>query len=184
MTEKDVLAMTRNSGGINAAVDQYPPVKLRLADGTMYTHDGTVTKVSGIIDASTGSVSMIARFANPEHLLKSGGSGSIVVPRTDNSSIVIPQSACTTVQDKIFVYKVDKNNKVHYTEITVNPQNDGKNYVLTGGLKVGDKIVSNGITKLSDQMEIVPITQERYEKKISEQAKSMTAGDIVGGMKK
>ena len=74
--------------------------------------------------------------------------------------------------------------KVHYTEITVNPQNDGKNYVLTGGLKVGDKIVSNGITKLSDQMEIVPITQERYEKKISEQAKSMTAGDIVGGMKK
>lgn len=184
MTEKEVLAMTRNSGGINAAVNQYPPVKLRLADGTMYGHNGTVTKVSGIIDASTGSVSMIARFDNPEHLLKSGGSGSIVVPRTDTRSIVIPQSACTTVQDKIFVYKVDKNNKLHYTEITVNPQNDGKNYVVTGGLKIGDQIVSNGITKLTDQMTIIPISQERYEKKIQEQAKSMTAGDIVNGMKK
>ena len=184
MTEKEVLAMTRNSGGINAAVNQYPPVKLRLADGTLYGHNGTVTKVSGIIDASTGSVSMIARFDNPEHLLKSGGSGSIIVPRTDTRSIVIPQSACTTVQDKIFVYKVDKNNKLHYTEITVNPQNDGKNYVVTGGLKIGDQIVSNGITKLTDQMTIIPISQERYEKKIQEQAKSMTAGDIVNGMKK
>ena len=115
---------------------------------------------------------------------KSGGSGSIVVPRTDTRSIVIPQSACTTVQDKIFVYKVDKNNKLHYTEITVNPQNDGKNYVVTGGLKIGDQIVSNGITKLTDQMTIIPISQERYEKKIQEQAKSMTAGDIVNGMKK
>ena len=184
MTEKDVLAMTRNSGGINAAVSQYPPVKLRLADGTMYGHNGTVTKVSGVIDASTGSVSMIARFDNPDHLLKSGGSGSIVVPRTDTRSIVIPQSACTTVQDKIFVYKVDKNNKLHYTEITVNPQNDGNNYVVTSGLKIGDQIVSNGITKLTDQMTIIPISQERYEKKIQEQAKSMTAGDIVNGMKK
>ena len=184
MTEKDILNMTRNAGGINAAVSNYPPVYLRLADGTMYTHAGTVTKVSGVIDAATGSVSMIARFANPERLLKSGGSGSIVVPRTDTRSIVIPQSACTTVQDKIFVYKVDKNNKLHYTEITVNPQNDGKNYVVTGGLKIGDQIVSNGITKLTDQMTIIPISQERYEKKIQEQAKSMTAGDIVNGMKK
>ena len=184
MTEKDVLEMTRNSGGINAAVNQYPPVKLRLADGTTYGHNGTVTKVSGIIDPATGSVSMIARFDNPERLLKSGGSGSIVVPRTNTRSIVVPQSACTSVQDKIFVYKVDKNNKLHYTEITVSPQNDGKNYVVTGGLKIGDQIVSNGITKLTDQMTIIPITQERYEKKIQEQAKSMTAGDIVGGMKK
>ena len=55
---------------------------------------------------------------------------------------------------------------------------------MTGGLKVGDKYVTNGITKLSDQMEIVPITPERYEQKIQEQAKAMSAGDIVGAMKK
>lgn len=184
MTEKDILSMTKNAGGINAAVSDYPPVRLRLADGTMYGHTGTVTKVSGVIDPSTGSVSMIARFDNPERVLKSGGSGEIVVARTNASAIVIPQTACTTVQDKIFVYKVGKDNKVVYSEITVNPQNDGKNYIVTGGLKAGERIVSNGITKLTDKMEIKPISQERYQQKIREQAKSMTAGDIVGGMKK
>ena len=55
---------------------------------------------------------------------------------------------------------------------------------MTSGLKVGDKYVTNGITKLTDQMEIVPITPERYQEKIKEQAKAMTAGDIVDAMKK
>ena len=66
----------------------------------------------------------------------------------------------------------------------MNPQNDGVYYVVTDGLKAGDKYVTNGITKLSDGMEIVPITPERYEQKINEQAKAMTAGEIVGAMKK
>lgn len=184
MTEKDMLEVTKNLGGNNAAVSSFPPVRLRLADGTIYAHSGTVTKASGVIDPTTGTLQMIAHFDNPEHLLKSGGSGSIIVPHVNTRAIVIPQSACTVVQDKIFVYKVDKSNKVHYTEIKVAKNNDGNNYVVTEGLKVGDKIVSNGITKLNDQMEIKPITQERYQKKIEEQAKSMTAGDIVDGMKK
>ena len=71
-----------------------------------------------------------------------------------------------------------------YSEIQVAPQNDGMNYIVTGGLKTGDKYVTNGITKLSDGMEIVPITPERYQQKIDEQAKAMTSGDIVGAMKK
>ena len=71
-----------------------------------------------------------------------------------------------------------------YSEIQVAPQNDGMTYMVTAGLKAGDKYVTNGITKLSDGMEIVPITPERYQQKIDEQAKAMTAGDIVGAMKK
>ena len=132
---------------------------------------GTVTKVSGLIDPATGSVSMIARFPNPDHLLKSGGSGSIIVPKTANNSIIIPQSLTAQVQDKIFVYKVDGQNKVHYTEITVSPDNDGKSFIVTSGLKVGDKIVSAGITKLNDGMEIKPITEAQYQKKIKEAEK-------------
>ena len=84
---------------------------------------------------------------------------------------MIPQTATTQVQDKIFVYKLGANNKVVYTEITVNPQNDGKTYIVTSGLKVGDKIVTNGITKLTDGMEIKPITVAQYQKKIDEVAK-------------
>ncbi len=171
MTEKDILEMTKNAGGMKAAVSAYPPVKLRLADGTDYRHTGTVTKVSGLIDSATGSVSMIARFPNPDHLLKSGGSGSIIVPKTASNSIIIPQSLTAQVQDKIFVYKVDGQNKVHYTEITVSPNNDGKSFIVTSGLKVGDKIVSAGITKLNDGMEIKPITEAQYQKKIKEAEK-------------
>ncbi|MBR0181143.1 MAG: efflux RND transporter periplasmic adaptor subunit [Prevotella sp.] len=184
LTEKDALAMSQTAGGQNAAISALPNVQLQLADGTIYNHDGKVTKMSGVIDASTGSVQVIALFPNPEKVLKSGGSGAIIIPKSNSEAIIIPQSCVSEVQNKKFVYILGKDNKVKYTEIKVDPQNDGNNYIVTDGLKVGDKYVTNGITKLSDGMEIVPITPERYQQKIDEQAKAMTAGDIVGAMKK
>ena len=180
MSEKDALAMSKDGSGLSAL----PDVKLQLADGTIYDHDGKVTKMSGVIDQATGTVQMIAVFPNPQKLLKSGGSGAIVIPHANSSAIVIPQACVSEVQNKKFVYTLGKDNKVQYTEIQVAPQNDGINYVVTEGLNVGDKYVTNGITKLSDQMEIVPITPERYQQKIQEQAKAMSAGDIVDAMKK
>ena len=180
MTEKDALEMSKTGEGLQSL----PAVKLQLADGTVYGHEGKVAKMSGVIDQATGSVQMIAVFPNPERLLKSGGSGAILIPHDNTSAIVIPQACVMEVQNKKFVYTLGKDNKVQYTEIKVAPQNDGNNYVVTDGLKVGDKYVTNGITKLTDQMEIVPITPERYQQKIDEQAKAMTAGDIVGAMKK
>jgi membrane fusion protein (multidrug efflux system) len=88
------------------------------------------------------------------------------------------------VQNKKFIYRLGEGNKVKYSEIKVDPKNDGVNYVVTECLKTGDKYVTNGITKLTDGMEIVPITPERYNQKIQEQAKEMTAGDIVDAVKK
>ena len=178
LTEKEAMSMTQ------ASLGEMPSVQLRLADGTIYNHEGKVTKMSGVIDAGTGSVQIIALFPNPEKLLKSGATGSIVIPKSNSSAIVIPQGCVSEVQDKKFIYLLGEGNKVKYSEIKVDPQNDGKNYIVTEGLKVGDKYVTNGITKLSDGMEIVPITPEKYEQKIKDQAKEMTAGDIVGAMKK
>jgi membrane fusion protein (multidrug efflux system) len=180
MTERDVLEMQKNGEGLSAL----PAVKLQLSDGTIYGHEGKVTKMSGVIDQATGTVQMIAVFANPEKLLKSGASGSIIIPHDMTTAIVIPQSCVSEVQNKKFVYTVGKDNKVKYTEIEVDPQNDGINYIVTSGLSVGDKYVTNGITKLTDGMEIVQITPERYKEKIEEQAKAMSAGDIVNAMKK
>ena len=184
MTEKDILDMAKTSGSAQAAIASMPTVRLQLADGTIYNHPGKVTKMSGVIDAATGSVQLIAVFSNPNRLLKSGGSGSIIVPHDNSTAIVIPQSCVSEVQDKKFVYTVTKDNKVKYTEIKVAPQNDGNNYVVTEGLSVGDRYVTNGITKLTDGQEIKVITPERYQQKITEQAKSMTAGEIVDAMKK
>ena len=184
MTEKDMLAMGKNAGGLTGAIDAMPAVKLKLADGTEYGQEGRVTKMSGVIDAATGSVQIIAVFPNPEKVLKSGGSGAIIIPKSNTDAIIIPQGCVSEVQDKKFVYILDKDNKVKYTEIKVDPQNDGNNYIVTEGLKTGDKYVTNGITKLSDGMEIVPITPEKYQQKIKDQASAMSAGDIVGAMKK
>lgn len=184
MTEKDLLAMTKSSGTAQAAISALPTVKLQLADGTIYNHPGKVTKMSGVIDAATGSFQVIAAFQNPERLLKSGGSGVIIIPTDNAAAIVVPQSCVSEVQNKKFIYTVGKDNKVKYTEIKVAPQNDGNNYVVVEGLNIGDRYVTNGITKLTDGMEIKPITPARYEQKIQEQAKAMSAGDIVNSMKK
>ena len=181
MTEKDLIGMTRTSGGLTAAIKDYPAVKLKLADGSIYGHEGRVVTVSGVIDRTTGSVSIRADFPNPEHLLKTGGSGAIVVPHNDNAAIVIPQDATVQVQDKFFVYVLGANNKVKYTEITVSPNNDGNNYIVTGGLKVGEKIVVSGITALTDGAEIKPITEAQYAEKIK---KAQALGEAQGDAKK
>jgi membrane fusion protein, multidrug efflux system len=166
MTEKDLLEMGKTSGGVHAAIKDYPAVKLQLADGTTYEEEGHIATVSGVIDQATGSVSVRADFPNKQHLLKSGGSGSIVIPHTNSAAIVIPQDAVSQVQDKYFVYVVGSDNKVKYTAVTVDPNNDGKNYIINSGLKTGDKIVVSGISALTDGQEIKPITEAQYQEKL------------------
>ena len=166
MTEKDLLEITKSAGGLHAAIKDYPAVKLQLADGSVYNHEGRVATVSGVVDATTGSVSMRADFPNPEHLLKSGASGSIVVPHVASSAIIIPQDAVSQVQDKYFVYVVGGDNKVKYTAVTVNSNNDGKNYIINSGVKAGDRIVVQGISALTDGQKITPITEAQYQEKL------------------
>ena len=173
VTEKEAMVISQKG------LSSFPAVKLQLADGSIYAHEGKVSRMSGVVDAATGSVQLIATFPNPEKQLKSGQTGNIVIPRQNSNAIVIPQLCVSEVQNKKFVYTLGKD-----TEIKVDPQNDGNNYIVTEGLKAGDKYVTNGITKLNDGMEIVPITPERYQQKISEQAKAMSAGEIVGALKK
>ena len=159
MTEKQLLEYTKGTDGVQGALAAIPPVNLRLVDGSLYDQTGKVTNVSGVIDIATGSVSMRATFDNPQKILRSGGTGSIVIPIRDSSAIQVPQKATYEIQDKRFVYVVGKDNKVKNTEITVLSQNDGTNYVVTSGLKVGDRIVVEGINTLNDGMAIKPVTE-------------------------
>lgn len=184
MTEKDILSMTKTHDGITAAISAYPPVKLQLADGTEYGQEGKVVKVSGVVDPATGSVQMIARFDNPQHLLRSGSSGSVVVPHTTTNSIIISQEAVSQVQDKYFVYVVGSDNKVKYTEVTIDPNNDGKNYIITSGLKHGDKYVTKGITSLTDGMEIKPLTEAQYAEKLKKAEQMGADQSDLGKLKK
>ena len=184
MTEKDLLDMTKTAGGINAAISSYPAVKLQLADGSIYNHPGKVATVSGVIDPTTGSVSMRADFPNPERVLKSGASGSIVVPHTATSAVIVPQDAVVEVQDKHFVYVVGKDNKVKYTPVEINSQNDGKNYIITSGLHIGDRFVVNGVSSLQDGMEIKLLTDAQYADKLNKTEELGEAQGDLGKLKK
>lgn len=184
MTEKDLLEMSKDSSGLHGAISSYPAVKLQLADGSIYDHEGKVATVSGVIDSSTGTTLVRADFPNPERLLKSGGAGSVVVPHVSEDAIVIPQDATVEVQDRHFVYVVGADNKVEYTAVEVDPKNDGQNYVITSGLSVGDKIVVKGVTALSDGAEITPITEEQYQENLKKAQEMGSHQSDLGQLKK
>ena len=81
-------------------------IELQLNDRSVYPQEGKIETISGVIDTSTGTVSLRAVFPNKEGLLTSGGSGNVVIPVRKENCIVVPQSATYEVQDKVYVYKV------------------------------------------------------------------------------
>ena len=180
MTEKQLLEMTRTTGGVEAAIREMPAVSLVLADGTTYNRKGKVSAVSGVADVGTGSVKMRATFDNPHQVLRSGTTGQVSFPVNKSNAILIQQKSTVEIQNKKFVYVVDKNNKVHSTEIEVLAQNDGQNYVVTKGLSVGDRIVVEGVNKLKNDMEIKPITPEQSAKQLEKSMDHMAKKKMPG----
>lgn len=160
LTEKELLNLVREGGTVKEILDRMPEVELKLADGTMYSAKGKIETVSGVIEQSTGAVSMRATFPNEKNILRSGSTGSVLLPYTNNNAIIIPQKATFEVQDKKFVYVLGADNKVKNTEINAFKLDDGQNYTVTSGLKAGDRIVIEGVNSLRDGMEIKPITPE------------------------
>ena len=143
MAENQMLDMIQQYGSLNNAIRQMPEVELIMSNGQAYEHKGKINAISGTISESTGAVSLRAVFNNRNHLLRNGGSGTIIIPSELKDCIVIPQSATYELQDRIFVYRVI-DGKASATEISVAPQNNGKEYIVTSGLKVGETIVAEG----------------------------------------
>ena len=180
MTEKQLLALTREAGGVNAAIKKMPAVSLVLSDGSTYSQSGVISTVSGVIDSSTGSVQMRATFDNAQHILRSGGTGSILVPNHSNDAIMVPQSATFDVQDKKFVYVVNADKTVATREITVLPQNDGQTYVIASGLRAGERIVVDGVNQLKNGQKINPITPAQLEANQKKEQQAMKDGKMPG----
>ena len=143
MAENQMLDMVKQYGSLDNAIRQMPQVELIMSNGDRYEHTGKINAISGTISESTGSVSIRAVFNNRNHLLRNGGSGTIIIPTTLTGCMVIPQSATYELQDRIFVYKV-VDGKASSTEIHIEPQNNGVEYIVTDGLEVGDVIVAEG----------------------------------------
>jgi membrane fusion protein (multidrug efflux system) len=154
MAENQMLDMVQQYGSLANAIKQMPEVELTMSNGQKYQHTGKINAISGTISESTGAVSLRAVFDNRNHLLRNGGSGTIIIPMILTNCIVIPQAATYELQDRIFVYKV-VDGKASATEIHVAPQNNGTEYIVTSGLAVGDVIVAEGAGLIKEGTPIV-----------------------------
>ena len=170
MAENQMLDMVQQYGSLNNAIRQMPEVELVMSNGEKYEYTGKINAISGTISESTGAVSIRAVFNNRNHLLRNGGSGTIIIPMTLQNCMVIPQSATYELQDRVFVYKV-VDGKASSTEIHIAPQNNGVEYIVTDGLEVGDIIVAEGAglikegTPIKSKNELLNQQNEEEEQK-------------------
>lgn len=172
MNENRLLELARTYGSMDNMLKNMPEVQLQLNDGSIYAHTGRIESISGVIDRSTGSVSLRAAFPNRDGLLHSGGSGSVIIPRSLKDRIVIPQVATFETQDKIYVYKV-VDGKAASALIDVEVS-DGKDYVVRSGLTPGEVIVAEGVGLLREGTPIVAKGQQA-EAPAAQAAQTQTA---------
>ena len=166
--EKQLLDFLSGSPGesLDEKIKNIPQATLILANSTEYPEKGRITMASGMISTQTGSATFKAIFPNAEGLIRSGSSATIRIPEVKHSVLVIPQSATYELQNKYFAYKVDSLNKVASVAIDPVPSDDGQSFLVTKGLKPGDRIVVEGINSLKNGVMIIPKEiAEKSEKK-------------------
>ncbi len=151
LSEADFIAYAKDSKTDQAM----NVVELVMADGTIYPQTGKLEMASGNISRSTGSIPLKAVFNNPDKLLRSGGSGKIVLKKTLNDVIAIPMAGVIDIQDRYFVFTLADSNKVAMKPIEVAGKT-GDSYIVKSGLQTGEKLVINRIDALNDGMQVVP----------------------------
>lgn len=141
MSEADFIVFKK----AGPAKDQ--KVELIMADGSAYTHQGKLESASGNLDRTTGSMSMKAVFPNPDKILRSGGSGRVVIHKTLDNVMTLPMASVKDIQDRLFVYKLGDSSKVAMAPIEV-AGTSGNSYLVKTGLQPGDKVAINRIDVL------------------------------------
>ncbi|TCD12713.1 efflux RND transporter periplasmic adaptor subunit [Pedobacter frigidisoli] len=158
LNEKQLLDFSKTYKGNTLAqqMKNIPAVSLVLADGNVYAQNGRIESINGQINTATGSASLRATFPNPISLLKSGGSASVRIPQKVENAILVPQKSTIDLQGKKFVYVLGDSAKIISTEIQIMDLAKDKFYVVTKGLKAGDKVVLEGFQSLKDGVKIKP----------------------------
>lgn len=149
LSEADFIRLNKSS----LSKDQ--TIEFIMADGSTYNHAGKLEYASGNINSQTGSMSMKAIFPNPEKLLRSGGSGKVIIHHTLANVLILPKSAVKDLQDKFFVFKLADSNKVAMSPIEIGGES-GNNYLVKAGVKAEDKIAINRIDALNEGTVVAP----------------------------
>ncbi|MEP6930157.1 MAG: efflux RND transporter periplasmic adaptor subunit, partial [Flavobacterium sp.] len=128
-------------------------ISLVLANGETFKYKGNVEVIESEFNNETGNIAFRARFPNSEKLLRNGETGQVQMLVPLKNAIVIPQKATYEIQDKKYVFVVDKNNKVSSKEITITGEIPDL-YVVSSGLAENDKILLEGVQKVKENDKI------------------------------
>jgi RND family efflux transporter MFP subunit len=130
-------------------------VALSLSDGSAYPYAGEIETMDGEFDENTGSIAFRAKFPNPNKLLKHGASGKVSITTDVKNALIIPQKAVFEIQDKNFVFVVNKDNTVKLKSFV--PQTRIDEFIIVqSGLSEGEKIVYEGVQNIRDGIHITP----------------------------
>jgi membrane fusion protein (multidrug efflux system) len=153
--ELTALRQAIESGGVTAGSTS---VRLRMEDGSAYPFAGTVQFSDVTVNEATGTVTLRARFPNPRGILLPGMFVTALFDQAVNpSAILLPQAAVQRDFDgSAFVYLVGKDNKAARRKIVAD-RTSGANWVVTDGLKPGERVITQGIGNLRQGAPIKPV---------------------------
>lgn len=132
-----------------------PDVTFIMKNGTEYQHKGRISSLTGMVNAATGTMSAKATFPNPEGQLVSGIQGTVVLPYDVKDVIVIPQTAVVKLQSRQQVYKVKADSTATAVEVKTEDIGNGKDFIITSGLNVGDKIITVGANNVQEGQKVL-----------------------------
>jgi RND family efflux transporter MFP subunit len=131
-------------------------LKLILSDGSTHPKDGRFSFADRQVDPSTGAIQMTALFPNPGNILRPGQYAMVrAVTGEDKDALLVPQPAVSELQGGYEVVVVGADNKVATRQVQVG-ERVGTMWVITGGLKPGDRVVVEGQQKLRSGMRVQP----------------------------
>jgi len=128
-------------------------VSLLLANGNLLPYKGSIELIESEFNNETGNIAFRAKFPNPDKLLRNGETGKILMVVPAKNALIIPQKATYEIQDKKYVFVVDKNNVVHSRNIITGGEMPDL-YVVASGLSVSDRILLEGVQKARDDDKI------------------------------
>ena len=132
-----------------------PPATFVMKNGTEYPHKGRIVSMSGVVNAATGSLTLKVSFPNPEGHLYSGIQGTVVILLGEKDVVVVPQNAVVRLQDKSIVYKVQADSTATAIDVTTADAGNGKDFIVTSGLNVGDRIVTTGANNVTEGLKVL-----------------------------
>jgi len=129
--------------------DSLMKVKLKMANNQLFEYPGVVETIEADFNNETGNIAFRATFPNPKALLRHGETGNIEMTVPLNNVLIIPQKATYEVLEKKYVFVVDKNSVLHSREIKIAAEMPDL-YIISGGISQDEKILLEGIRKVSD----------------------------------